>query len=173
MHEIMFSLAIGFVTLMTGRQLYWLFIGGVAFFSIFLLVPILTDFGASVDLFFISLGIGLIIGFLASVIGRAVAAGVLFLLGGYLLFMIPNSMGLNTTWLSWVLFLLSGLVTVFLVFYWFDFAMVLLSSLTGAGLIVQSVKSSAANLMVVYIAMVIFGMATQLILMQYWPALED
>jgi len=173
MYEIMISLSIGFVTLMTGRQLYWLFIGGVAFFSIFFLVPILTGFGASVNLFFISLGIGLIIGFLASVLGRAISAGVLFLLGGYLLIMIPNTLGLNSTWLSWVLFLLAGLVTVLLVSYWFDFAVVLLSSLTGAGLIVQAVKSSAANLMVVYVAMVIFGMATQLILMQYWPALEE
>lgn len=169
----MLRLSIGIISLVVGRQLYWLFSGGVAFITAYFLAPIFFSVGGGLNFFFTALGIGVIVAFLTYLLGRIAVALVVFLAGGYLLVMVPRSLGWGTDWFSWTFFVVAGLIAAILVLIWFDFTLVLLSSLTGASLVIEVVNLSVFNTNVAYFAMVIFGMATQAVLMQYWPVSEE
>ena len=65
------------------------------------------------------------------------------------------------------------MIAAVLVLVWFDFTLIVLSSLTGASLITQTVSMSLFNTNVAFFAMVIFGMVTQAVLLQYWPTSEE
>ncbi|HZD57036.1 MAG TPA: hypothetical protein VE136_09955 [Anaerolineales bacterium] len=169
----MLKLTLGFITLITGRQLYGLFAGGVAFIGAFFLAPIYFNITPDSNLLMTSLGIGVVTGLLATLLGRIMTAIVLFLAGGYLLATIPGILGLATDWVTWPLMVVAGLVVILLALVWFDFSLILLSTLTGASLIVQTIQLNVFNAIVAYFALVIFGIVTQLILMQYWPTSEE
>jgi hypothetical protein len=81
-------------------------------------------------------------------------------------------LGWGTEWFSWIFFVIAGIVATLLVLVWFDFTLILLSSLTGATLIVQTVQLSVFNINIAFFALAIFGMVTQAILLQYWPTEE-
>lgn len=166
-------LSIGFISLLTGRQLYWLYSGGVAFISTFFLAPLFYNLTAGLNLFFTALGIGVVVAFLTFLVGRIMVALAVFLAGGYLLVIVPRVLGWETDWFSWVAFVIAGLIAAVLVLVWFDFTLIVLSSLTGASLITQTVRMSLFNTNVAFFAMVIFGMVTQAVLMQYWPTSEE
>ena len=172
MYTAMLKFSLGFITLITGRQLYGLFAGGVAFIGAFFLAPIYLNVIPDTNLLMTSVGIGVVIGLLASLLGRIMTAIVLFLAGGYLVATVPEILGLSTNWVSWPIMVIAGLVAILLALVWFDFSLILLSTLTGASLIVQTVKLNVFNAIIAYFALVIFGIVTQLILMQYWPSSE-
>jgi hypothetical protein len=172
MFATMLRLSIGVISLITGRQLYWLYSGGVAFITAFFLSPLFYNLGAGLDLFFTALGIGVVAAFLTFLVGRVMVALLSFFAGGYLLVMMPNTLGWGTEWFSWIFFVIAGIVATLLVLVWFDFTLILLSSLTGANLIVQTVQLSVFNINIAFFALAIFGMVTQAILLQYWPTEE-
>jgi hypothetical protein len=173
MYSTMIRLSIGFISLTTGRQLHWLFAGGVTFLSTFFLVPTLFGIYPDTNLFLTSLIAGIIVGVLASMLGRIVTTISLFLAGAYLLVTLPEILGWTTTWTNWTSIAVAGLVAVLLALIWYDFTLILLSSLTGAGLIVQTLNLNPFNTLIAYLGTTIFGMATQIVLMQYWPVLEE
>jgi hypothetical protein len=173
MYATMLQLSLGFIMLTTGRQLYWLFTGGTASVSVFVLGPLLFNLPQNNELFLLALAIGVIVAVLASNLGRIMVAIVLFLAGSYLLFILPEIMGFGNEWVSWFILATAGIAAVGMVLTWFDFSLTLLSSLTGASLIIQAVNLSGVNAIIAYFGMAIFGMITQLILMQYWPVSEE
>ena len=173
MYATMLQLSLGFIMLTTGRQLYWLYAGGTAFVSAVVIGPLLFNFAQNNDLFLLSLAIGVIVALLASMLGRIMIAIVLFPAGGYLLFVLPAITGFGNEWVTWFLLVTAGIVAVGMVLTWFDFSLTLLSSLTGASLIIQAVNLSGISAIIAYFGMTIFGMLTQLILMQYWPVSEE
>lgn len=173
MYATMLQLSLGFIMLITGRQLYWLFTGGAASISVFVLGPLLFNLPQNNELFLLALAIGVIVAALASNLGRTMVAIVLFLAGSYLLFILPAIMGFGNEWVSWFILATAGIAAVGLVLTWFDFSLTLLSSLTGASLIIQAVNLSGVNAIIAYFGMAIFGMITQLVLMQYWPVSEE
>lgn len=173
MYATMLQLALGFVMLTTGRQLYWLFAGGAAFASAFVLGPLLFNFEQNSELFLLSLAVGVILAVLALILDRTMVAIAVFPAGAYLLFSLPAMMGFGNEWVSWFILATAGIVAVGMVLTWFDFSLTLLSALTGASLIIQAANLSGVNAIIAYFGMAIFGMITQLILMQYWPVSEE
>lgn len=173
MFATMLRLSIGFISLVIGRQLYWLFSGGVAFITTFFLAPMFYDLGGGLDLFFTALAIGVIVAFLTFLTGRIMVAAVFFFAGAYLFVMVPRTLGWDIGGFSWLFFVVSGIVAAFLALVWFDFTLILLSSLTGASLIIETVQLNVFNTNVAYFSMVVFGIVTQAILLQYWPTSED
>lgn len=173
MYATMLNISIGFITLTTGRQLYWIYAGGIAFITTLLAAPMYFNLPLDNNTLIISIGVGIIVGLLAALLGRVVATLALFLAGGYLLITVPGILGWKTGDISLLLIIIAGVVAVILALTWFDFSFILLSSLTGASLIIQTINLSRFNTIVAYFGMVIFGMITQLILMQYWPNSEE
>lgn len=173
MYTTMIRLSIGFISLTTGRQLHWLYAGGITFLSVFFLVPSLFGTNPDTNLFFTALVAGIIVGVLASMLGSIVTTISLFLAGAYLLVTLPEVLGWVSTWTNVTLIASAGLVAILMALVWYDFTLILLSSLTGAGLVVQTLNLNPFNTLIAYLGATLFGMATQVVLMQYWPVLEE
>jgi hypothetical protein len=91
-----------------------------------------------------------------------VAIGVAgFLAGGYILTVLAGMLGLNQGALSWVLYLIGGIIGVLLVIFLFDWALITLSSLASASLITQSLPLASGTAGVIFLALVILGVVIQ------------
>ena len=133
------SAFIGLLMVTMGRQLYWLFVGGIGFiFGIFLATEFYSGQSDWVMLF-IALLAGIAGGLFAiSLQNFAIAASGL-LTGGYLVYTLLLRIGFKTDLLFSALVVLGGLIGLLLVILSIDWALIILSSLAGASLIVQSV----------------------------------
>jgi hypothetical protein len=91
-----------------------------------------------------------------------VAIGVAgFLAGGYILTALAGMIGLNQGTFSWIVYLIGGIIGVLLVIFFFDWAIITLSSLAGASLITQALLLPAGIAGVVFLALVIVGVVIQ------------
>lgn len=128
------QLLIGVVTLLYGRRLYWLFIALAGFTFGLLLGQQLFSAQPAIVTFFLALVIGAGLAALALFIQRPlIALGAFFGLGA-LAAVVAGGLGLGN--LSWVFFLVGGIIGAVLVFLYFDWALIINSSLSGAGAIV-------------------------------------
>lgn len=73
---------------------------------------------------------------------------------------------LNATF-SWTVFLLAGGIALLLALVYFSFGVILVSSLGGAALLATKISIPGLDRQVMFVILWIFGLATQLVLMQY------
>ncbi|MGC9371666.1 MAG: DUF4203 domain-containing protein, partial [Paracoccaceae bacterium] len=131
-------LLVGILLLLLGQRLYWLFAGLLGF-------VVTTDIVAGalqIEPAWVVLVIALVVGLIGAVFAvflQKVAIGIAgFLAGGYIVFTLMGQFGLDpsATWM-WIPLLLGGIVGSALASALFDWALVVLSSLAGAGALVQ------------------------------------
>jgi hypothetical protein len=128
------QILVGLASLLFGRRLYWLFIGLAGFVFGLLLGGALFSGQPQILSFFLALVIGAGMAALALFIQRPlVALGAFFGLGA-LFVTIANAMGI-TGLLAALFFLVGGIIGAVLVFLFFDWALIINSSLSGAGAI--------------------------------------
>ena len=154
------SLLLGVALLVAGRKLFWLFVGAAGFVAG---LQLATQFwhGPEIMAILIGLVVGVVFALLAIVL-QGVAIGVAgFLAGGYVLTVLAGMLGLNQGSLSWVIYLIGGIIGVLLVIFLFDWALITLSSLAGASLITQGIPLAAGIAGVVFLALVILGVVIQ------------
>ena len=163
------NIIFGLSLLTLGRKIFWLFVGCVGF---------VAGFTYSQELFAVQselviLAIGVIAGLIAALIavflqGVAIAlAG--FMGGGYIAINIMGMLGLETFQPIWLPYLIGGIIGAILLFLIFDWALIFLSSLIGAGLIVQVTEFSPWLENLIFIALVIFGAMIQISLLRKEP----
>jgi len=131
------NVILGGALLVAGRKLFWLFVGAVGFITG---MQLTTSFWHGPEGLAIIAGlvIGLIFAGLA-VFLQAIAIGIAgFLAGGYTLSMLVGMFGLQGVGLTWITYIVGGIIGVLLVSYLFDWAIITLSSLAGASLVVQA-----------------------------------
>jgi hypothetical protein len=137
MHNI--TLIIGIALLALGRKLFWLFVGAVGFLiGMQFASAYLQGYGENIVL--ITGLIGGVIGIVLAILVQKVAVLVGgFVGGGYLAMNIVESAIHQPSGQSvWIAFLIGGILGAILVSTLFEWALILLSSLVGALLIVQS-----------------------------------
>jgi len=161
------QVVLGFVLLIASTQLYWLFVGGVGFIigsylgSNYNLYPTEWDLIRACALFSV-LGIAIALPLKKVAVGLAG-----FIAGGFLALVLPEYLGMETGPWRWYLFGLIGSISALLVYFKFDLGMILVSSLTGATLMVQATKYGALHPTLVLFIFFFLGMATQTVLLQY------
>lgn len=133
------NLLVGIAALLLGRKLYWLFIGVAGFaLGVTLTTRLLGD--RAVD--WVILVVGLVIGLIGALIAiflQRIAVGLAgFLAGAYLVVTLLDTLSVESNVLSWVLLFVGGIIGALIAAVLFDWALIILSSLTGASLIVQS-----------------------------------
>jgi hypothetical protein len=154
-------IAVGAAVLALGRKLYWLFVGVVGFASSFALATRFLSGRPDWMILIIALAAGLL-GALLAVFLQNVAIGIAgFLAGGSIGVALANVIGWDPGRFQWVPFLIGGVVSLVLVLALFDWALIVLSSLAGAGLIVQAIDVRRLLAAVVFVALVIVGIAIQ------------
>src|ERR671924_1953586 len=150
------DLVLGGALLVAGRKLFWLFVGAAGFVAG---LQLATQFWQGPEL--LALVVGLVIGVIFALLAiflQGVAIGVAgFLAGGYVLTVLAGMIGLNQGAFSWIVYLIGGIIGVLLVIFFFDWAIIILSSLAGASLITQALVLPAGIAGVVFLVLVIVG----------------
>lgn len=154
------NLVTGLLILLAGRKLFWLFIGIVGFlagmhfgleFFASLNRPLLLLFSFCIGIF----GAFLALGFQGLAI---ILAG--FLGGGYFLISMFTFIGLQAE-SSWQIFLIGGLCGALIVALTFDWALIGLTSLIGAMMIVEGLSIKEPVRTVFFIACAAIGIIAQ------------
>jgi hypothetical protein len=152
---------LGLILVITGRRLYWFFVGVMGFLvgvvyapQIFpgqtpamqLVLALVAGFvGASIALFLQSFMVGL--------------AG--FVAGGFIVTRILQALTINTSGYGWIPFVIGGVIGAALVAILFNWALVILSSLAGAILVSQSLPTSLQIQGVIFVVLLLVGIVVQ------------
>ena len=155
------SVAIGAVVLLFGRKLFWLCVAAIGFAAGMTLAShIVNEPTAMVQLSF-----AILLGFIGALLAlflQKLAIGLAgFLAGGRL------AVGLVATFLVqyeshyWVIFIVGGLIGALLLLMLFDWALIFISSLIGAHLITSAISLPATGAVLLFTALVLFGVLVQ------------
>ena len=159
---IVLSILIGIALLLLGRKLFWLFVAAIGFVvAMDLVVRLFPDS---------ALLIAVLAGLLAGVVGallavflQRVAVGVVgFLAGGYVILSLMEAFGLGEmTILAWVFAVAGGVVGLILALALLDWALIVLSSLSGAALIARSIGLGRPLTVLAFVVALVVGIVVQ------------
>jgi hypothetical protein len=156
-----FEILAGVILLVSGRRLYWLFVGIVGFG---LGVAVASYFMKSEPLWLILL-IALAAGVAGALLARTLQTLVLvvagFLAGSYALSTLFKLLKFNLPVETWVLYLVGGIIGVSLVLFLFEWALMILSSVTGAALMVDAFKPVPQVTIVLFLILACAGVLFQ------------
>lgn len=147
---------LGSALLVAGRKLFWLFVAAAGFVTGFQLSTRYWQGSEG-----LSIIVGLVVGAIFAILAiflQTIAIGVAgFLAGGYILQTLMAMIGFETAASTWIIFIIGGIIGVLLVSFLFDWAIITLSSLAGATLLVQAfnLQSSGLIFIILFLAGVI------------------
>jgi hypothetical protein len=154
-------LVLGAILLVAGRKLFWLLVGGIGFV---VGATLATRFfqGNELTVILAGLVLGIIFAVLAIFL-ESVAIGIAgFVGGGYVFLSLAGMLGLDRGGLStWIIFVVGGILGVVLVAFLFGWALITISSLAGASMIVTALGLTAATAGLIYVGLVIAGVLIQ------------
>jgi hypothetical protein len=144
-----------------GRKLFWLVVAGVGFLSAMALAS--QWLTGSPDWLIIGLGIvaGLVGALLAIFVQKVAIAVAGFLAGGFLSLGLLNLVGIQPGGISWLIFLVGGILGAILMAVAFNWTLIVLSSLAGASLIADALAGGRPAYAILYIVVLIVGIVIQ------------
>ncbi len=155
--------------LLFGRKLFWLFVGLIGFAAG---IQVATRFFPGQPEWMI-LAIALMAGVLGALLAlflQWLAIGLAgFFAGAYVVVHFLHLAGLATSRTDWFFFLIGGILGLILIIILFDWALIILSSLVGAGLITQSISVDHSGALLLFTALVITGIVVQSRLLKRRP----
>lgn len=154
------GLVAGGLLLAFGRKLFWLLLASVGFFAGYHLASQYFPNHATAAVI-IGLALGLIAAFLAVFIQRLAVWVGGFLAGGYLVMTLLGLLSQNPPQFSWLPFLIGGVLGAVLLSLIFDWALVFLSSLVGAVMIVRYSPLQSPLSMIMVVGLFILGVVIQ------------
>ena len=158
---VIFEILLGSALVVAGRRLFWLFVGAMGFILGLILAAILFKGQPEWVTITASLGLGLIGIGLARSSQQLMLVLAGFVAGGYILSSLIRIFEFNIQVSSQVLFIMGGLIGAALVTSLFDWAVIVLSSISGAALVTENLKIGQQNANVLFLVMVVFGIAVQ------------
>ncbi|HEY6074651.1 MAG TPA: hypothetical protein VIV15_15020 [Anaerolineales bacterium] len=155
---------LGVGLLLAGRKLFWLFVGAAGF-VLGAQIVIRSFHGPE----WLGLVIGIVVGLLfagLAVFLRAAAIGIAgFIAGASILVSLVELFRINVGGMAWLVYLVGGVIGIILVSLLFNWALITLSSLGGAALIVRELMDAGvlqtALASVVFFVLVILGVVIQ------------
>jgi hypothetical protein len=155
------NIVIGLFLLFTGRGLFWLFVACVGFASGYHYAQQVWAIHSPLTILIISLAAGGVGAIIAIFFQKAAIVIAGFAAGGYVglsLFGQFNGLAAQMIWLPYII---GGIIGAVVLYFTFDWALIVLSTLTGASLIVQVVTFSPLVEIALFLVLVIVGMAFQ------------
>jgi len=161
------SLLLGIVLLLLGRKLFWLFVGAAGFL---VGMEIAERFvaGPQGTKLLIAIAAGILGALIAIFLQKAAIAIAGFIIGGYITVellrasaLLPKALeGIHGTAFS-VAYIIGGIIGAVLLFVLFDWGLIVLSSLSGASLIVRSITFQSHALPLLFVVLVVVGILVQ------------
>jgi hypothetical protein len=153
-------IVVGLGVLALGRQLFWLFVGGVGFVFGINLATRMLEGQSDQAILIIALIIG-VIGAVFALFLQRLAVGIAGFLGGSVIAInLLNVFNLDLG-STLVPFILGGIIGLILVSVLFDWALIVISSFTGATFIVQSLNPDQGLSITLLLILLIFGIVVQ------------
>jgi len=161
MNIVVINLIIGIMLLIFGRKVFWLFVGIAGFMTG---MDIASRFLAGSDLFrlVVALSAGIISAFLAVLFYKVAVAISGFVIGGYVAIDLAHYFNIPSQHhLVWVPYVIGGIIGATLILLLLDWALIVLSSLAGASLIVRSIAMPQAKWSSAFIVLAVVGILIQ------------
>jgi hypothetical protein len=156
-----FAVVIGITIILLGRKLFWLFVGAVGFISGLHIATYALYGRPEWMILLIGLFAGILGAVLAVFLQRIAVGAAGFFAGGYLIEGLIYMAGWQVGDGFWILFLIGGIIGALVASAYFDWALIMLSTLTGAAVVSQSLPFVSAVKAVVLTALIIAGIFTQ------------
>lgn len=154
-------LLLGSALLLAGRKLFWLFVGAAGFVTGIQLTSRVWQ-GSDLLAIIVGLVIGVIFALLAIALQGLLIGIAGFLIGIYILGTLVAMLGINLAGpTAWVAYGIGGVIGLILVSFLFDWALITLSSLSGASLIVQAFFPQPAAGGTLFFILFILGILVQ------------
>lgn len=154
------NLLLGGSLLVAGRKLFWLFVAVLGFI---VGLQITQRFFHGPEI--LSLIVGIIFGIIFALLAiflETIAIGIAgFIGGGYILSTLGNMLGINGGAIYWIIYIIGGILGVVLIMMLLDWALITLSSLAGAALVVQSLPRPPISGSLLFIILVGIGFIIQ------------
>jgi len=167
------TVGLGFMILLAGRPVYPIFTGAASFLigaylaRRYLGMP--TQWEPLLVFLFMA-AIGFAAGF---AFRRWVAYLAALVAGSYLVYYLPTAVGAQTTFASPMLAGIAGVICLVTTFVIFDTAIVVLSSLLGATMIMEYLRVGGLSPVVLFVILLIFGIIAQFLISQYGSPTPD
>lgn len=156
----LFPVILGALLLFFGRKIFWLFAGAVAFVVVLTFLPTYANIQQP-TLFYIALAVGVLAATAGVFLQKIVLRGVGFIAGGYVFFGLWEKLFAHQSLPWWLPFVIGGVLGALLLSFLFDWAMIILSSLTGAFLITQALTIDTSMHLGLIVVLAIVGVIVQ------------
>jgi hypothetical protein len=151
---------LGGALLVAGRRLFWLVVGAIGFI-IGVEVAIRLFRGSELSTVLAGLVLGAIFALLA-VFVESIAIGLVgFLGGGYVGMSLAGLVGLDGNGAAAIAFVIGGVVGVILIAALFEWALITISSLAGASMVVTGLRLGGSGAVTPYVLLVLAGVVIQ------------
>jgi hypothetical protein len=154
---------IGVVVLFFGRKLFWLCVAAVGFLAGIELAPHLVNEPSPLLQLAVAIVLGLLGALLAFLLQKIAIAVVGFLAGGKLAGAIAAAFLVHYAHYSTIIFVVGGIIGAILLLVLFDWALIVVSSLIGAHLIVyqSAIVLPQSGSLIVFIGLAVIGILVQ------------
>jgi hypothetical protein len=156
------SAVIGAVILLFGRKLFWLCVAAVGFAAGFEIAPQLIHEPSTLVLLTFAIVLGFIGALLALFLQKIAIAIAGFLAGGKLAIAAAAAFFVQSAQYYWITFLIGGIIGALLLLLLFDWALIALSSVVGAYLVLSAFSLPASGTSILFIALVAVGVIVQM-----------
>lgn len=169
-----FKIAIGFVLVFAGCQIPWFFVGAAGLLLGDFIALYVLHIEKTRDIFIHDLKYGILASLVTLIHKRTatiIAAG---LHSAFLIRNLPMLLGWDMGWFSWQYYVIAAAIGILLVYFVKTYAIVTISSFSGAVLIAQNTGLGAITPWFTVLALIVLGVATQFILLRHYnPELDD
>ena len=156
-----FTLVLGILLLLFGRRVFWLFVATAGFLAGLTFATQFMSGQPELVILLIAVIAGIIGAFLGIVLEGVAILIAGFLAGGYLATALAASLGLTLSTGYMVIYIIGGIVGLILVAALFDWAIIFLSVLLGAEIIMPFLSITAWTYWLVFLGLLIVGILVQ------------
>ena len=146
--------------LLAGRKLFWLFVGAIGFVTGLQLASSFWQGPENLAIIF-GLIVGVIFALLAIFLQTAAIGIAGFFAGGFILTTLASMLGMDTNSIFLIIYVIGGIMGLVVVLYLFDWAIITLSSLAGASLLVQAFVPQGGTGALIFAILFIIGVVVQ------------
>jgi len=155
------NIIIGLFLLFNGRGLFWLFVACVGFASGYHYAQQIWAIHSPLTVLLISLAAGGLGAIITIFFQKAAIVMAGFAAGGYVVLSLFGQFNGLPAQMIWLPYIIGGIIGSVILYFVFDWALIVLSTLTGATLIVQMVTFDPLVEIALFLVLVIAGMAFQ------------
>jgi hypothetical protein len=155
------SVLVGAAILLFGRKLFWLFVAAIGFAAGVEFAAQVLPQPSPVLTLLVSLGLGILGAFLAYVFQKFAIAIAGFISGGRFALALSAAFYIRHAESSGIIFLIGGILGAILLIFLFDWAIILMSSVEGARLILSVIVLPPAGCVLLLTALIVIGIIVQ------------